>query len=1272
MPRHRFDWSNLPVGLLVKLARTFELDGADLSSALRGAFGARPREDFVREARAVLEEAWLAESPEALAEVVQALWRPSRDGYKLPEDHQGRLGWLRERNTTERYCHVVLAELIKAGEHPPPLFHMPREPKVVSRPPVNEDEERQAEKGGSVPGRHPLLARAPQVPALQVPAPGDRDTYPPRPTVKTTGSPVGSPPALEVGQLVRARGQQWVVSALQRSSQPEDQLAPARLPGRTLATLTSVSDDDLGEELTVVWEVEPGREILPVSDLPDAGSPPYDDPEVLGAFLDAVRWGTVASADTRTLQAPFRSGIRVEDYQLEPVARALAMPRVNLLIADDVGLGKTIEAGLIAQELLLRHRARRMIVVCPASLTNKWHEEMRDRFGLEFQVLDAGALKELRRSHGLEANPFSVFPRTVISLQWLRMPRAQRLLDEVLGPGTEYPGFFDLLIVDEAHHCAPPAPARARGYAVDSKQTRAVARLGAHSTHRLFLSATPHNGYSESWQALLAMVDPQRFQRGVEPDPRAVDQVVVRRLKASVTDAEGRPRFPARVARAVEVAYTEDERRAHDLLERYAAARRRQLKSGDGKARSKASDLVTLLLKKRLFSSPAAFAATLEAHIQTLERPSGGRVAAAQADEESAEQMGLSWLDDLEEMEEPEEGGAGQDQAEREALDRAASFLGEPAEDSRVLLQELERWCARHAEPADSKAKALVEELERVCRPGGRWNDERVVVFTEYVDTLQWLAGVLYARGFGGDRVGVIHGGTDATKRERLKAAFQASPHRGPLRVLLATDAAGEGIDLQAHCHRVVNYDIPFNPNRLEQRIGRVDRLGQRHEVEVVHFVGKGWQDAPAGSLEADLEFLYRVAKKVATEREDLGPVNPVLAAAVEARMLGRGPLFDPTALGASPSAASLRAERELRARSAREDVGRLRAQLDQSMGRLHVAPANVARVVATGLDLAGQPALVDLGDGTYEVPELRGGWERTLEGLADPLTGERRLLAFDASVAEGREDVVYAHLGHPLVAHCTRLLRSAIWGSRTGLRRVTAVEASLPEDLGLRLEGGGLLVVAFARLVVVGGDGGRLHEEVVLAGRELPAPPGRSRRVELDARRYQGLRAAVEASLDPGACLPAPPPAQRRLAESWAEVAPQLAGDVGRRAEQTFEALARAFSQRQAEEARQVEATFDQLGRALREALDGPGPLGSAQLELDFLAGLEPAERQQLERDRRALRERLEGLGAERERELRALAARFAGARYLVFPIAVALCSPSRSASARSQRGGS
>ncbi|MDQ6783016.1 MAG: DISARM system SNF2-like helicase DrmD, partial [Actinomycetota bacterium] len=475
-----------------------------------------------------------------------------------------------------------------------------------------------------------------------------------------------SPP--EVGDLVRVRGQQWVVSALRRSHQPIDELAASVSPGRTLVPLTSVSDDDLGDELTVAWEIEPGREVLPVSRLPEVTAQGIDDPERLGAFLDAVRWGTVATADTTTLQAPFRSGIQIKDYQLVPVAKALEMPRVNLLIADDVGLGKTIEAGLIVQELLLRHRARRVIVVCPASLTGKWHDEMADRFGLDFEILDTARLKALRRSHGLEANPFGVFPRTIISLQWLRSPRIQRLLDEVLDGdrpgGSGGPAYFDLLIVDEAHHCAPPVPRRSKGFAVDSLQTRAVARLGEHASHRLFLSATPHNGYPESWQALLEMLDPTRFARGVEPEPAVLAEVMVRRLKDTIVDADGRPEFTSRTTRAIEVTYGDDERRVHRLLADYTSARRR---SAVGTTGVRLDDLVTLLLKKRLFSSPAAFAATLASHADTLARHRSAAAGTAGGDELP------EWLVDALAWDDEPGGDMTDDDAEGHLLNRAAT-----------------------------------------------------------------------------------------------------------------------------------------------------------------------------------------------------------------------------------------------------------------------------------------------------------------------------------------------------------------------------------------------------------------------------------------------------------------------------------------------------------------------------------------------------------------------------------------------------------------------
>jgi len=316
------------------------------------------------------------------------------------------------------------------------------------------------------------------------------------------------------------------VSELSESSLPVDELAATVPPGRTLVTLTSVSEDDIGEELTVIWEVEPGRSVIPSGALPDIPEPgKWDDPEILGALVGAVRWGTVASADVSTLQAPFRAGIQIKDYQLEPVARALRTPRVALLVADDVGLGKTIEAGLVIEELLLRHQARRVMVVCPASLTTKWRDEMRDKFGLGFTVLDAAALKELRRSHGLQANPFTVYPRMIVSLSWLRTPRVQRLLDEVLDATTLHQGIFDLLVVDEAHHCAPPAPSKGRrGYAVE-------------------------------------LADPRRFARGVEPDRQALGEVLVRRLKDQVVDADGNPEFAQRLpAEELEVLYSDAER----------------------------------------------------------------------------------------------------------------------------------------------------------------------------------------------------------------------------------------------------------------------------------------------------------------------------------------------------------------------------------------------------------------------------------------------------------------------------------------------------------------------------------------------------------------------------------------------------------------------------------------------------------------------------------------------------------------------------------------
>lgn len=1042
-----------------------------------------------------------------------------------------------------------------------------------------------------------------------------------------------------MGALVEVRGQRWVVSD-----------EPARGEACTLLNLQSVEDGRYGETLSVIWEVEPGRRLLPAGSLPDVTTDGFDSPARLAAFLDAVRWSAVTSADVRTLQAPFRSGVAVEEYQLEPVARAVEAPRVNLLLADDVGLGKTIEAGLVALELLLRHRAHRIMIVCPAGLVTKWRDEMAEKFGLDFTVVGSEQLARLRRTHGSAANPFHVYPRTIVSLPWLRGPKAQRLLDEVLpaaDPGTKR--FFDLLILDEAHHVAPAAPKQA--YAVDSQQTKLIRRLAPHFEHRLFLSATPHNGYPESFTALLEIIDNQRFARGAPVDPTAQRETVVRRLKRDITEADGRPRFLERDARALQVEYPADEREVHALLSRFAALRRRRMTARRGR---KAADLVTLLLKKRLFSSPRAFAHTVGVYLETLQARTHTTHTARDSDAVP------EWLEDF-----FDDAAALDDEqlvdAEDDALGRSGRLQAEATDEEIALLREMETWASGHDPTPDAKARELIGYLEAVCRPDGEnWTNERVVVFTEYRDTQMWLADLLRQEGLAGPRLAQLYGGLDADRREQLRLAFQADPTEHPVRILLATDAASEGIDLHEHCHRLVNYDIPFNPNKLEQRIGRVDRYGQRHTPEIRHFMGV-IRGGAADPYEADLEFLARVATKVARMEEDLGRVNAVLADAVQRRMLGEIGDFDidraaarqgrrrPAGAGAGTVTAD---------RGVRDQVVRLRRDIDKTVEELRIAPENVRRVVATALELDGERPLrpcVDerhLAEGLYEVPPLTKSWARATEGLWEKLRrdGEpprRRPVTFDADVARGRHDVVLAHLGHPLVDMSTRLLRAAVWSAGTGLHRVTAVVSDDPalEDV---------LVGAYSRFVLVGADGVRLHEEVLYAGGWLPES-GRFRRLA----GLTVLGGILDRALTDG--RPAAPLIRRRLAEAWPQARGGLIAAIDARTADRRASLENKLAGRQEDERRRIITNFERFGATLRDAL----ARGETEDALFSPVEAEKSDKElaQYRRDRQAWQDRLAHLEDERERELDGVTARYREANPHTFPVAVIFVVPTREA---------
>lgn len=1056
---------------------------------------------------------------------------------------------------------------------------------------------------------------------------------------------LSSPSPPQQGQLVSVRQRRYVVSDVVTGSQG-NRLSGTSLSSRQhLVTLASVEDDALGEELQVVWELEPAAQLLEHAVLPRLTG--FDRPALLDAFLDAVRWGAVSSADVRAVQSPFRSGIEIEDYQLDPVVRAIQMPRVNLLLADDVGLGKTIEAGLVAQELIIRHRARRVLVVCPASLQVQWREQMRDKFGLEFRIVDSELMRTLRRKRGIHVNPWSHFPRLITSIDFLKRDRPLRLFSETLPSQGEplYPRRYDILIVDEAHNCAPSGNGR---YATDSLRTEAIRLLAPHFEHKLFLTATPHNGYPESFTALLELLDNQRFARGTQPDRNQLGAVMVRRLKSELQNNwDGTPRFPRRTIEPLEVEYNEEERRVHAALREYSRLRQQAASEGTEQF---ATEFVLKMLKKRLFSSPAAFAKTLEQHEKSIH--------SARRRGEASKVYGQRIQRQLERADEDYYNDDEAEQANADAVD-AASLLFQPLSDrERELLDGMKRWAKMASAQMDAKTSRLIRWLHETIRPGGKWSDERVLIFTEYRATQNWLQGIMAReRLTEGGRLMTLHGGMQTDERESIKAAFQANPSDSPVRILLATDAASEGIDLQNHCHRLVHVEIPWNPNKLEQRNGRIDRHGQRaDEVLIYHFVGSGYRDRearmaeiPVGDLEGDLEFLMRAVRKVQAIREDLGKVGPVIAQQVEEAMLGRRTRLDTTQADrdSEPVRRLLKFERDL----ARQ-VKQLMDQFRETQRDLHLSPQNIHKVVEVALELAGQPPLQPTTlEGiwphagrtqcpVFRMPALTGSWASCAEGLEHPHTKQVRPIVFDHALTKDqmnkpRDDVVLVHLNHRLVQMCLRLLRAEVW-SQEGSKRLNRITARVVPDSSLEAPA----IIAHARLVVIGGDCHRLHEEIITAGGFIR--DGRFSRMNLGLM-DTALSAAT--SEEPS----------ERVKESvlrlWPKLETPLRQALENRMRERTDGLRKQLGERREKEIADITSILTELKTRIEAELAGPD---MAQLEL-----FTTPEREQFERNIDWLRSRVRAIPEEIETEAEAIRARFADPNPRVFPVAVTLLVP-------------
>ena len=1034
----------------------------------------------------------------------------------------------------------------------------------------------------------------------------------------------------------------------------------------TLVSLSCLDDDAQGEPLSVLWEHELDARALEDDGWSAVAGKGFDEPALFAAYLRALSWNCVTATDPGLFQAPFRAGIRIDAYQLAPLRKALRLPRVNLFIADDVGLGKTIEAGLIARELLLRRRIDRIVVACPPSMLEQWRDEMEARFGLTFAVLDRAWIARIRRERGFSVNPWTAHSRFLVS--------HRLLVDEAYASGLrDWLGAFapqSLLILDEAHNAAPSGAAR---YAVDSQITRAVRDLAPRFEHRLFLSATPHNGHSNSFSALLEILDPQRFCRGVRVLGGQLDEIMVRRLKSDIRALEGG--FPKRNVVRIDIDGLPED--APELvlaaeLDRYRREREKRL-AHETRSRQAAGALVVGGLQKRLLSSIEAFAKTLAVHRKSVERalqegpdagepsPAGiadlGRMTAgADPDAALADTTGDEHDGDGEDS--PPDDSDRPDPAERELADLTArATAASSGADRAALARELAlvdgmsavAEAGRH--DADPRIRRIVDWIGAEMCPGlsaragppPRWNDRRVIVFTEYDDTRRYiqrrLAEAIAHTDRASRRIAAFTGMTSRQRREEIKHAFNTEPGDHPLRILVATDAAREGINLQRHCRDLFHFDLPWNPGRLDQRNGRIDRkLQPADEVFCRYFV---FAQRPEDRV------LDVLARKAETIREELGSVAEVLedrtAALIGKEGLRRDRLdalaasietlsADDRQKTANDELGSVRRQGELQ-----DELDRLRTGLERSRRHIGVAPPQFRQTLSMGLKLAGAPAIDGIGPDRgpeADVPRrfvfpVAGalasdpGWTAALDTLRERRErGEKlgdwrrraplRPVAFEDTGRLG-DKVAHLHLEHRVARRLLgRFAAQGLVHHDLSKACLTVSADAVPR------------VALLGRLAVYGPRAARLHEEIVPVTARWTAPE--RRRSALAPYGRAGERAALDslqAALDDAGRYGVPEPLQARLAASAQADIADLLPHLESRARALAERAKTRLAGRAGAEGRSMTRLLERQRKRIADAAGAD----ERQATLDF----NPVERRQREADRAAWKRRLDEI----EREL-------------------------------------
>ncbi len=862
-------------------------------------------------------------------------------------------------------------------------------------------------------------------------------------------------------------------------------------------SLSCVDDDAQGDEIGVLWPAEIDARLLDEEAWAHLGSRGGDDARAFAAYLRTIDWRTATAADRDLFQAPFRAGIRLDAYQLLPLRKALRLPRVNLLIADDVGLGKTVEAGLILRELLLRRRVDLVVVVAPASMTLQWKDELAAKFGLSFDIVDRAYLEELRRRRGFGANPWATGSRFILSHSLVSDESYIGGLRDLLEDFRAR----SLLILDEAHHAAPSSGGR---YAIESQFTKDLRDLAGRFEHRIFLSATPHNGHTNSFATLLELLDSQRFTRGMDIRPADLELIMVRRLKSDLRQLG--EAFPERVVEPIVLTGLPPEApelRLAAMLAEYGSLRERRI-GGLARTRAAQARLAFVGLQQRLLSSIPAFARTLRKHVTGLDRLLEGSAPATRAiipqEREDAPLTVEEEAGDLQSLEDEEDLAAeiaatlGAEEAERTQIeterDQAAAMLtiaeaaiGKP--DARI--RWLEEWVRTH-------------QLEE-----NGWGKRRLLLFTEYEDTRRYVERQLVAL-FGdaldddphGDaRIDSFTGNTSVERRETIKRAF--NDPASPLRILICTDAAREGINLQSQCHDLIHIDLPWNPSRLEQRNGRIDRkLQPSPTVNCRYFL---YDQRPEDIV---LDALVRKTERI---HRQLGSAGQVLEKRIADRLVRDGIARADVAAIAErirdeeadervrDAVRDLDDEQDRRLARLKRETEDLQKMLERARAQVGVSPEELMEVVGLALSRAGgdwsdrseigdvsvltldpgaeafardptwQPVFDELRARPMRRGERPGAWR------AAPDAKMRRVSFAPAILSDGRDagDVVQVHLEHRLVRRLLSRFLSA--GFQQGLARacVIKIDDARPPR-----------VILIGRLALYGEGAQRLHEEIV------------------------------------------------------------------------------------------------------------------------------------------------------------------------------------------------